>query len=222
MDKIIVNATPRTIVGKQVRALRREGIIPAVLYGPRMDPINVSLEARTASRILAKMTASSLVTVLLDGKEYPALVREKQRNFIKGNLLHVDFQIISMSEKLRTKVGIELVGEAPVVNEFIAVLVNGLEELEVECLPSDLPERITVDVSTLANIGDGIYVKDIIVSDKVDILDNIEEMIVFATSSYEEPEEEEVEVEEDLEEPDVIEKGKREEGEEGEKEEQED
>ena len=218
MDKIIVNATPRTVVGKQVRALRREGIIPAVLYGPRMDPINVSLEARSSSRILAKMTASSLVTVLLDGKEYPALVREKQRNFIKGNLLHVDFQVISMSEKLRTKVGIQLVGEAPVIDEFIAVLVNGLEELEVECLPADLPERITVDVSNLANIGDGIYVKDIVVSEKVDILDSLEEMIVFATSSYEEPEEEEVEVEEDLEEPDVIEKGKKEEGEEGEEE----
>ena len=222
MDKIIINATPRMVVGKQVRALRREGLIPAVLYGPRMDPINVSLEARTSSRILGKMTASSLVTVLLDGKEYPALVREKQRNFIKGNLLHVDFQVISMTEKLRTKVGVELIGESPVVDEFMAVLVNGLEELEVECLPSDLPERIIVDVSNLANIGDGIYVKDIVVSDKVDILDNMEEMIVFATSSYEEPEEEEVEVEEDLEEPDVIEKGKKEEGEEGEKEEKED
>jgi len=222
MDKIIINATPRMVVGKQVRALRREGLIPAVLYGPRMDPINVSLEARTSSRILGKMTASSLVTVLLDGKEYPALVREKQRNFIKGNLLHVDFQVISMTEKLRTKVGVELIGESPVVDEFMAVLVNGLEELEVECLPSDLPERIIVDVSNLANIGDGIYVKDIVVSDKVDILDNMEEMIVFATSSYEEPEEEEEEVEEDLEEPDVIEKGKKEEGEEGEKEEKED
>ena len=222
MDKIVINATPRIVVGKQVRALRREGLIPAVLYGPRMDPINVSLEAHTSSRILKKMTASSLVTVLLDGKEYPALVREKQRNFIKGNLLHIDFQVISMTEKLRTKVGIVLEGESPVVHEFMAVLVNGLEELEVECLPSDLPERIIVDVSNLANIGDGIYVKDIVVSDKVDILDNMEEMIVFATSSYEEPEEEEVEVEEDLEEPDVIEKGKKEEGEEGEKEEKED
>ncbi|MFC2064124.1 50S ribosomal protein L25 [Chloroflexota bacterium] len=218
MDKIIVNATPRTVVGKQVRALRREGILPAVLYGPRMDSINVSLDERSATRILAKITASSLVTVLLDGKEYPALVREKQRNFIKGNLLHVDFQVISMTEKLRTKVGIVIEGEAPVIHEFIAVLVNGLEELEVECLPSDLPERIVVDVSSLANIGDGIYVKDIVVSDKVEILDDMEEMIVFATSSYEEPEEEEVEVDEELEEPDVIEKGKKEEGEEGEQE----
>jgi large subunit ribosomal protein L25 len=213
MEKITIQATPRTVVGKQVRALRREGILPAVLYGPHMDPINVSLDAHSSSLILGKITASSLVTVELEGKEYPSLVREKQRNFIKNNLLHVDFQVISMTEKLRTKVGVELVGESPVVNDFMAILVNGLEELEVECLPSDLPERITVDVSSIAEIGEGIFVKDIVISDKVEILDDMEEMIVMATSTYEEPEEEEeLEGEEELEEPDVIEKGKKEEG----------
>ena len=211
MENIVINATPRTVVGKQVRALRREGILPAVLYGPHMDPINVSLEAHSSSLILGKLTASSLVTVELEGKQYPSLVREKQRNFIKGNLLHVDFQVISMTEKLRTKVGIELIGESHVVKEFMAILVNGLEELEVECLPADLPERITVDVSSITEIGGGIYVKDIVVSDKVEILDDMGEMIVMATSTYEEPEEEEVVIEGELEEPDVIEKGKKEE-----------
>ena len=214
MENIVINATPRTVVGKQVRALRREGILPAILYGPHMDPINVSLEAHSSSLILGKLTASSLVTVELEGKQYPSLVREKQRNFIKGNLLHVDFQVISMTEKLRTKVGIELIGESHVVKEFMAILVNGLEELEVECLPADLPERITVDVSSITEIGGGIYVKDIVVSDKVEILDDMGEMIVMATSTYEEPEEEEVVIEGELEEPDVIEKGKKEEGEE--------
>jgi large subunit ribosomal protein L25 len=217
MEKIVINATPRTVVGKKVRALRREGFLPAVLYGPHMEKsINVSLEAHSSSLILNKLTASSLVTVELEGKEYPSLVREKQRNFIKGNLLHVDFQVISMTEKLRTKVGIELVGESPVVTEFMAILVNGLEELEVECLPGDLPERITVDVSSIAEIGQGIFVKDIVVSDKVEVLSDMEEMIVMATSTYEEPEEEEevLEGEEGLEEPEVIEKGKAEEEEE--------
>ena len=95
-------------------------------------------------------------------------------------------------------------------------LVNGLEELEVECLPGDLPERITVDVSSIAEIGQGIFVKDIVVSDKVEVLSDMEEMIVMATSTYEEPEEEEevLEGEEGLEEPEVIEKGKAEEEEE--------
>lgn len=213
MEKIVIQAFPRTVIGKQVRALRREGLLPAVLYGPHIKPINISMDAHTSSQILKHMTASSLVTVELEGKEYPALVREKQRNFITNNLLHIDFQVVSMTETLRTKVGVQLVGEAPVLESFDAIIINGLEELEVECLPSDLPERILVDISTLENIGDGIYVRDIKVSDKVEILDDKDEMIVLATSTYEEEEVEE-EIATGDEEPEVIERGKKEDEEE--------
>jgi large subunit ribosomal protein L25 len=213
MDKLIIQATPRTVIGKQVRALRREGLLPAVLYGPHMKPIIISMDAHSSSRILKHMTASSLVTIELEGKQYPSLVREKQRNFITNNLLHVDFQVVSMTETLRTKVGVQLVGEAPVVEAFDAIIINGLEELEVECLPSDLPERIVVDISTLVNIGDAIYVRDIKVSGKVEILDDQDEMIVLATSTYEEPEEVAVITEGDVE-PEVIERGKKEDEEE--------
>jgi len=214
MDKILIQATPRTVIGKQVRALRREGLLPAVIYGPHMKPIIISMDAHSSSRILKHITASSLVTIELEGKEYPALVREKQRNFITNNLLHVDFQVVSMTETLRTKVGIQLIGEAPVVEAFDAIIINGLEELEVECLPQDLPERIVVDISTLANVGDAIYVRDIKVSGKVEILDDQDEMIVLASSTYEEPVEEDEIVEEGDEEPEVIERGKKEEDEE--------
>jgi large subunit ribosomal protein L25 len=210
MEKVKLNATPRTVIGKQVRALRRAGQLPAVLYGRHMEPILVSLDSHISSRILAHMTASSLVTIELEGKDYPALVREKQRNFVKGNLLHVDFQVVSMTEKLRTSVGIELVGTAPAVKDFNAILINGLDELEVECLPQDLPERIVVDISGLTKIGDGIHVRDIHVSDKVEILDEADEMIVLATAAHEEAAEE-VAVGEGAEEPEVIERGKKEE-----------
>lgn len=209
MDKIVIQATPRSVVGKQVRALRREGLLPAVLYGPHIKPITISMDAHTSSQTLKHMTASSLVTIELEGKEYPALVREKQRNFITNKLLHIDFQVVSMTETLRTKVGIQLEGDAPVIESFDAILINGLEELEVECLPQDLPERIIVDVSSLKNIGDAIHVRDIFISDKVEILDDKDEMIVLATSTYEEPVEEELE--EGAEEPEVIERGKKEE-----------
>jgi len=212
MEKVNIQATPRTVIGKQVRALRRAGQIPAVLYGRHMEPLLVSLDAHKASRTLARMTASSLVTIELDGKEFPALVREKQRNFIKGNLLHIDFQVVSMTEKLRTSVGIEFVGLAPAIKEFNAIMINGLEELEVECLPQDLPERIVVDISGIMKIGDGIHVRDIQVSDLVAILDDKDEMIILATAAHEEVEEEvAVEV---TEEPEIIERGKKEEGEE--------
>ncbi len=210
MEKIVIQANPRTVIGKQVRALRREGLLPAVLYGPHMQPIIISMDAHSSSQTLAHMTGSSLITIELEGKEYPALVREKQRNFITNNLLHVDFQVVSMTETLRTKVGIHLVGEAPAIEAFEAILINGLEELEVECLPQDLPERIEVDISNLVKIGDAIYVRDIQVSSKVEILDDKNEMIVLAASTYEEPEPEK-EIIEEAEEPEVVERGKKEE-----------
>jgi large subunit ribosomal protein L25 len=212
MEKIVLKANPRTVIGKQVRALRRTGQLPAVLYGRHMEPVMISMDAHSSRLILAHMTASSLVTIELEGKEYPSLVREKQRNFIKGNLLHVDFQVVSMTEKLRTHVGIELTGSAPAVKDFNAILINGLEELEVECLPYDLPERIVVDISGLKNIGDAIHVRDIQVSDKVEILDEMDEMIILATAAHEEAVEEEVTAGEA--EPEVIERGKAEEAEE--------
>jgi len=213
MEKVKIQATPRTVVGKQVRALRRAGLLPAVLYGRHMEPLMVSMDAHTTSRILAHMTASSLVTIELDGKDYPSLVREKQRNFVKGNLLHIDFQVVSMTEKLRTSVGVQIEGTAPAVKDFNAILINGLGELEVECLPQDLPERIIVDISGLLKIGDGIHVRDIHISDKVEILDEKDEMIILATAAHEEVEEEVVAVETE-EEPEIIEHGKKEEGEE--------
>ena len=98
MEKVVIKATKRDVIGKQVRALRREGKMPAVIYGRRTEPISISLDAHTASLALAKLTSSSLVTIDVDGTEYPALVREKQRDYIKNRLLHVDFLAVSLDE----------------------------------------------------------------------------------------------------------------------------
>jgi large subunit ribosomal protein L25 len=220
MEKVVIKATPRTVTGKQVHALRRAGQLPGVIYGHNIKPMIISMNARDASRILYKLTSSSLVTIDLDGKEYPSLVREKQRNYVKGNVIHVDFQVVSLTEKIRANVGIELSGLSPAVKDFNAVLVTGLVELEVEAFPQDLPERIVVDISTLANVGDGIHVRDIVLSDKVQVNNAPEEMIVLATAAKEEVEEVpvvEAEVAaEGAAEPEVIEKGKKEEEEEAE------
>lgn len=214
MENVIIKATPRTVIGKQVRALRRAGQLPGVLYGRHIEPAPISLDAREASRILSHLTSSSLVTIDLEGQEYPALVRESQRNPIKRNLVHVDFQVVSLTEKLRTRVGIEVAGISPAVKDFNAVLVTSLDELEVECLPQHLPERIVVDISRLANVGDGIHVRDIILSDNVKVLSDPDEMVVVVTASRAE-EVEEVAAEaipgQEMAEPEVIEKGKKEE-----------
>lgn len=213
MEKAVLQASKREVVGKQVRALRREGKLPAVIYGRHVEPINILMEARSASRVLGRMTSSSLVTIEVDGKEYPALVRERQFDFIRNTLIHVDFMAVSLTEKITASVGVQLEGKSPAVKEYNAILVNGLTELEVECLPTDLPERFVVDISGLAEIGDGIYVRDVVVPEAVEMLSDPEEMIVVATAmaAEEAAEEEELAIEGEAEEPEVIERGRKEE-----------
>jgi len=181
MEKVVLKASKRDVIGKQVKALRREGKLPAVIYGRHTEPINVSLDAHIANLALSKVGSSTLVTIDVDGKEYPALVRERQRNYIKGSLIHVDFLAVSLTEKLHAEVRIELTGTSLAVKDFNAVLVTGLHSLSVECLPADLPEHITVDISPLAKVGDGIHVRDISLGDKVRIMDDPDDMIVNAT-----------------------------------------
>lgn len=186
MDKVILKAVKREVVGKQVKAMRREGKLPAVIYGRHLEPISIALEAHATSLALAKLTSSSLVTIDLDGKEYPALVRERQRNYIKGNLTHVDFLAVDLKEKIRATVRLEFVGVSSAVKDYNGVLVKNIEKLEVECLPTDLPERIAVDISALKAIGNGIRVRDLAISEKIRILNDEDEMIAVATSAKDE------------------------------------
>jgi large subunit ribosomal protein L25 len=196
MQKVVLKAARREVLGKKVGALRRAGKLPAVLYGHRIESTPIMLDAHEATLRLSHLTSSSLVMIDLDGKEYPALVREKQRDYLKNRLLHVDFQVISMTEKVTTTVGIELTGTAPAVKAFNAVIVTVLNELEIECMPGDLPARVVVDISGLAEIGDSIHVRDVVVSDKVKILDDPAETIVVASATREEKVAEEVPAEE--------------------------
>jgi large subunit ribosomal protein L25 len=181
MEKVVLEATKRDVVGKQVKALRRQGKLPAVIYGRHTDPININLDAHSASLSLGKLSSSSLVTIKLDGTEHIALVRERQRDYIKNRLLHVDFLAVSLAEKLRTAVSIRFVGVSPAVKDFNAVLVHNLEQIEVECLPGDLPERIDVDISVLERPGEGIRLRDVQVSDKVRLLGDPDTMVAVAT-----------------------------------------
>jgi large subunit ribosomal protein L25 len=182
MEKVVLKAARREVLGKKVGALRRQGKLPAVLYGHRIESTPIMLEAHETALKLSRLTSSSLVTVDLDGQEYPALVRQKQRHPIKGHFLHLDFQVLSMTEKMRTKVGVELSGAAPAVKDFNAVIVPVLTELEVECLPQDLPERIVVDISSLTEIGASLHVRDIVPPARVEILDDPDGMLAVATA----------------------------------------
>ncbi len=215
MADVVLKASPRTVTGKQVKQLRREGRLPAVLYGKELEPINITLDAHSASLTLASVTPSQLVTIEIDGSRHTGLVRERQRHPVTGKLLHVDFLIISMTEKLRTSVLVAIEGEAPAIDNGYNV-VTGVESLMVEALPRDLPDRITVDVSNLSEVGDAIYVRDIVLPPSVEVLTDPDEMMVLVTAPAAAVTEieEEVAEEEEAEEPEVIERGKQEEGEE--------
>ena len=219
-EKIIIEAQKRTIIGKKVGALRRQGILPGIIYGrigkEQIDPIPIQLDMHEASLIIRKMTGSSLVTLDVVGEKYPAILREAQRDIIYGTLRHVDFMAVSLTEKLQTSISIELIGQAPAEINMAAVVVTGISELEIECLPQDLPERIEVDATTLVDIDSAIYVKDLNLPPNIDVLTDPEELIAGVTYVIIEEEEEEEEegelaelLEEDVE-PEVIEKGKKE------------
>jgi len=209
MEKTVINATRRPVTGKKVGALRREGKLPAVLYGYKIESTPILLDHHEASRILAPLSKSHIVTIVLDGKEHAALVREKQKDFIRNSLLHVDFQVVSMTEKIRTKVSVVLEGVSPAVKDFNGVVVSNLSEVDVEALPGDLPESLVIDIASLTQIGDAVYVRDLPVPPGVEILTPEEEVVVNITGVA--AEEEAVEEVAEGTEPEVIEKGKKEE-----------
>ena len=218
MEEIILNANRRDIIRKRVKALRREGQLPAVLYGRNIETMPIMFNYHESSRVIDRLGSSTLVVIEIDGESHYSLVREKQRDVIKGNLLHVDFQAVSLTEKVRAEVVVDLIGESPAVKDLGGIVLINNETLEVEALPRDLPDRIEVDISALHEIGDTVYVRDLSLVGDVTIFADEDEPIVLVTlpTVEAEPEEEEVEEEEILEEaePEVIEKGKREEEEE--------
>jgi large subunit ribosomal protein L25 len=217
MDKIVIEAQVRTQTGKQVKFLRKEGYIPAIIYGRAIETMPISLNKRETTLLFGKISGSTILTIQVDGKEHATLVREVQRDYIKNELLHVDFQAVSLKEKLRTHVSLTLVGKAPVLENFDALIVSGIDQIEVECLPQDLVDTIEVDISALAEIGDAIYVKDLPKLANIEVLTDLEELVAVANAVKEEiePEVEEAVAEEGAEaEPEVIEKGKAEETEE--------
>jgi large subunit ribosomal protein L25 len=209
MQDTILKAQPRTIVGKQVKSLRRGGRLPAVIYGRNFEPVMITLDLHESTLILPTLTSSHLVTVDVNGVKHNVLVREKQRHAVTSGLLHVDFLEVSMTEKLRAEVMIELSGDAPAVKNYNGVIVTGIEELEVESLPSDLPERVVVDLSVLKEIGDAVHVRDIQFPPAVTVLTSGDEMIVLVAAPILDTEL--AAGEGGPAEPEVIERGKKEE-----------
>ena len=212
-DDIIIKIEKRTLTGKKVSQLRRQGILPGVVYGHKVESYPVQMDTHSTSLLMKKITPTTLVSLDLDRKKTKAIVRERVYGVVTGHLLHLDFMAVSMTEKLRAKIALELVGVAPVLDAVPGSLVNHvLNEIEIEALPNDMPERIEVDVTQLASAEDVITVADLNLGDKITVLTDESEIVVSV--GYVAEEAEPAEAEAGSAEPEVLEKGKKEEAEE--------
>jgi large subunit ribosomal protein L25 len=182
MGKVVLSAKNRQEAGSaSSRKIRRSGRIPAVLYGRSGKAISLDLDALEFLRGTKNISESTIVKVEVDGKSYDAFVKAAQRNIIDGNLLHVDFYEVESGRALRAKVSLHISGNPIGVREG-GILEKPLHEIEVECLPKDLPERIEVDVSTL-NVNQSLHVRDIKLGDGVKLIsapDQVVALVKFA------------------------------------------
>jgi large subunit ribosomal protein L25 len=183
MAELVLNAKPRSVIGKAVKALRRQGWIPAVLYGRHISPLPIQVEGRELQRVLSQARGGTrLITLQVDGETHLALIREVQREPIRREILHVDFQAIEMTEKIRVEVPVIFKGASPAVERGEGVLVHGLTHVEIECLPKDLIEAITVDLGVLDRVDAAIYVRDLQAPPGVTIVSDPDELIALVTA----------------------------------------
>ena len=174
-------AERRTVVGKKVRFLRRRGITPANIFGHNLESIAVQVETRELEHMLTHVPRNSLVSLNVAGSE-PAtvLVKVVSRKPTTGELYHIDFYHVSMTEKLRANVPLVLTGTAPAAETRDATILQSLDTLPVECLPQNLPNQIEVDISGLVAIDDSIFVRDLHLPAGVTTVVNEDDLVVKA------------------------------------------
>lgn len=180
MEKVILNVEVRTGAGKKIaKGLRKEGLVPGNVYKGGNDAVNIQVSAKELDEVLHTGAGENvLITLKIKGdksaiKDKTVLIKEIQREPIKYKILHVDFSEISLTEILKVAVPLVAHGEPVGVKVDGGILEHILRELQIECLPADIPEKIEVDVSPL-KIGDSILVKNITVPEKVKVLNDPE------------------------------------------------
>jgi len=178
MSKVVLTAKNRQEAGSAAaRRIRRSGRIPAVLYGRSGNAIPLDLDALEFVRGTKNISESTIVKVEVDGKSYDAFVKDAQRNIIDGNILHVDFYEVESGKLLRAKVSLHITGNPIGVREG-GILEKPLHEIDVECLPKDLPERIEVDVSNL-NVNQSLHVRDIKLGEGVKLISTPDQVVAL-------------------------------------------
>lgn len=206
-ETITLKAQTRSAVRRGVGALRRAGLVPGIVYGRHVDPVCIQVNARELLSVLRTAGRNRLITLNVDGADKMVLTREVQRDPIRGAIKHVDFYQVSMTEKINADVAIEYVGESADMKSGMGVLLQEMNAIAVRCLPTDLVERITVDVSNL-KVDDTIYVRDLPIPEGIEVMDDKDAVVIRLTRFVEQTVEETVGEAGEVE---VIEKGKKEE-----------
>lgn len=177
MEQIAIQATKREVSGKRVKTLRAAGKLPAVLYGHNVENQQLEINERDFAKAFKAAGESTIINLMVDGKTQPVLIHDVQNHYLNDQPIHVDFYAVNMTEKLKVRIPIHFIGESPAVKAMGGTLVKNLSEVEVECLPADLPQAFEVDISVLNTFEDAIRLSDLKVGSKVEIIGNLEEQV---------------------------------------------
>lgn len=173
-----LTANKRTVTGKKVKLLRKKEIIPATLYGKGLESISIECPLKPLIATIREAGESGLVYVTVGEVTHPTLIHTVQRHPVSDEILHVEFHEVNLKETVKANVPVVLTGEAAAVKEGAGTLLQITMEIEVEALPTDLPEKFEVDVTGLAAVNDEIQVKDVNAGAKVTVITAPEQIIV--------------------------------------------
>jgi len=179
-EKIEVKVEKRKIVGRKVKKLRHEGILPANIYGKKVKSLAVQLNLKDFLPVYQKVGETGIVELKVGGEQKlrPVLIHNVQLDSVSDQPLHADFYQVSLTEKITSDIPIELIGESPAVEQNIGVLIQPLSEVEVEALPTDLPDKFSADISSLKEVDDAVTVGDLKAPTGVKILTSAGEILV--------------------------------------------
>lgn len=196
-SKVELSVNPRPVLGKKVKRLRREGAIPANVYGRGLESVAIQVPRDDLVHVLRTAGRNEIVYLRMDGDEpRPTFVRKVQRNPVTDAILHVDFYQISLKDKVRMSVPLHIVGTAPAEQTLGGTLLHSLDSLAVEGLPTDIPSSIDVDVSGLTEIDAAIHVRDLTLPDTLTLFTDLEMVVAKVAAPHVEKVEEAIEAEE--------------------------
>ncbi len=177
MAEFQLRADLRQTRGRGNRQLRRTGFVPGIVYGPSTKPISVQFPYREIEVTLMNAGGTNLIDITINGDTFPSLAREVQRDVVRGNILHVDFLAVDQSQRIRVEVPIIMEGDSPVVTAREGILITGRSSLTLEVFPSDIRDRILIDLSALTELGAEVLVSDLTFGESVTVHNDPNEML---------------------------------------------